>query len=1210
MSHQNQAGALSVESLMTPLAELAGLGIWLLSADTPSVLVSRSYFSLLGEADSAGNYSPEACLARFHSKDKEDLLTLLNTPPGERQAFSARLRIRHENGIWHWFQVKGAALENGQYGLTFSDITEFKEIEAAAVDSQLRYRSLYSTSPLAIILWNKEGQITEWNRVAESTFGWLSHEVVGRPIHHTLFPESERSLFSQTVKDLARGEGNGRCTSDNLTKAGQALRCQWSNVLLRNNQGNLIGIMSLVEDQTDAWAMECELRRNEAMYRALVETSPDAIFLLDNQGKVAMANYQAARLYGVEDLSDLIGNYFHKILPEGEASNFCTTVMANPDDHIGIVSTEEIPLRHVDGRIFDGEVSYTATTNHEGWANGLIVVGRDITQRKRIQRELQDHRDHLETLVKARTVELEAAQETLSQIIAGCPVPIFVLGTDHVVTHWNHASEMALGRNAETVLGTQDQWQPFYDQARPVLADIIINSDTDALSRYYGDHYCPSALVEGGYEATEYFPSLQRWFQFTAAPVRNRAGEIIAAIETLVDITTSKAAEQTLIEARQLAESAAKMKAEFLANMSHEIRTPLNAVIGLTRLLRQSDLNELQREYADKIFNASRMLLALLNDLLDFSKIEAGQLRLENSEFLLDELLDNVATVVQTPAREKGLELHFVVASDVPPVLKGDSLRLTQVMVNLLSNAVKFTTHGFVSVSIRAENATDDQVKLVVAVRDTGIGLTPEQQSKLFQAFSQADTSTSRKFGGTGLGLIICRRLVALMGGDILLESTPGTGSTFTFTANLGRSTAAPDLPRLPQSEALIVDDHPLARAVLCVQLRLMGFQPSTASNCAEFKKILEANPNRYQWLFLDWLLPDGSGHELAQYARSLCPQAKVVVVTATDPQIVRNTIEPGLLDAILTKPLILTQLAKTLGSLSGLAQTASEATPGSAELAGIKSLVVDDIAINRFIASEMLQGYGAHVTLAESGQQALDLIGEHDQHFDLVLMDVQMPEMDGIEATEQIRAKPDLEALPVIAMTAHALEFHDSRCQAAGMVDYVGKPIDPDKLLKVCRKWGYTQGAKPRLSQASLDATPSAPMILAAANVAAVADTGKPDALPDLPGINLEEGLRRLMNKRDLFEKVTRDFYLRFKQEDQRIQEALDAGDTATAERLVHTIKGLAGSIGAQTLHTQGAALELALHAGSENLTPLLEEFFSALRTVLQGLQQAYRLE
>lgn len=1198
MSQSADSDTRRFESLMAPMADLVGLGYWLFEPGSTDIFVSASFHKLLGYSTEGTQVTPDACLERVHPKDKPQLKALLGTEPPGTPAHH-RLRIRHENGIWHWFEVKSGPLPQGCRALTFLDISEFKEIEAAAVDSQLRYHSLYSTSPLAIILWNKEGQITEWNRRAESTFGWLSHEVVGRPIHRLLFSENERELFSQTVKDLARGEGNGRCTTNNLTKQGQILRCHWSNVLLRSNQGTLIGIMSLVEDYTESWAMECEIRRNEAMYRALVETSPDAIFLLDTQGSISMANYQAARLHGVDDLGELVGTSFSSLLPEGKESEFWTQVLANPDDHIGLIGSDETHLRRADGSLFDGEISYTATINHEGHASGLVVVGRDITQRKKIQQELRNHRDHLEQLVLARTAALEAAQETLSQIIEGCPVPIFVVDTHKQVTHWNHASEVALGAKAESLLGSQDQWKVFYDTRRPVLADLVVEGRSDEIPLYYGDKTSPSPLVDKGFQGIDYFPSLQRWYQFTAAPVKNRQGEVIAAIETLVDITASKAAEQTLIEARQLAESAAKMKAEFLANMSHEIRTPLNAVMGLTRLLRQTTLDARQQEYAEKIFNASRMLLALLNDLLDFSKIEAGQLALENAEFQLDELLDNVATVVQTPARDKGLEIHFICSPEVPCTLKGDSLRLTQVMVNLLSNAIKFTSHGHVAVKLSVLQQDAGEVCLQVAVEDTGIGLTPDQQSRLFQAFSQADTSTSRKFGGTGLGLIICRRLVGLMGGSIHLDSTAGVGSTFTFNARLGKApkTATLTLPRFEGQRALIVDDHPLARSVLCEQLGVLGFKCLAVGTATEFKKAL-LEP--FDWIFLDWLLPDTSGHELAKQARSKKPQAKLLLVTATDPQAVREAIAAPIFDAILTKPLIFSRLAQTLAGLCGQAVPQEPTKTPHQALLGLKLLVVDDIATNRFIASELLRGLGANVEQAESGEQALTLIGESDQHFDVVLMDVQMPEVDGVETTEMIKAIPALKDLPVIAMTAHAMESEINRCKACGMVDYIGKPIDPELLVEVLRRWGYDQNGQPRISKRSLPQPPGCK------------EESKPGvkSADQLPGIDLAEGLRRLMNKRDLFDRVAKDFYARFKDEAALIHEAVRADDRSSAERMVHTIKGLAGSLGAKDLQQAAADLEEAIYNGQTDFEALQLRFSDALQTVLAGLKAAYSID
>lgn len=804
------------------------------------------------------------------------------------------------------------------------------------------------------------------------------------------------------------------------------------------------------------------------------------------------------------------------------------------------------------------------------------------------------------------------ATTVLGQIVERCPLPIFVLDAHGYVTHWNRACETILQIPASEVLGTQEQWRPFYREARPVLADLVLQGDLNSLHLLYPGKAQASTWSEDGIEVIDYFPNLNRWLQMTATPIRNSAGKVVGVIQTLIDVTANKSAENTLTEARQLAESAVRLKSEFLANMSHEIRTPLNAVISLTRLLRSTALDSRQREYSDKILSASSILLALLNDVLDLSKIEAGQLQLEQKEFSLDEVLENVATVVQNMAQEKGLELAFLVDPDMPKLLRGDSLRLTQILVNLFSNAVKFTNKGHVlgrfRVLTRNEPKTDSAaslVQLMVEVEDTGIGLTLQQQERLFQAFSQADTSTTRKYGGTGLGLIICRRLIEMMQGTIWVHSTYGEGSSFMFTANMEALTPLPS----PQTNiangkrVLLLDSHSLTGEAIQRYLGLLNYEYLWIDNLAAAHELLRAPSQEFAFIILNQSLVGSATalHQCIPELRQLSQETTRLLVLSDEPV---TNLEDSLrvlgVSAILSKPLTLTHLASTLTMLGTATAAAQHGLGLTQPLRGLQILVVDDISDNRFIATELLQALGAaKVESCSSGSAALEKIGNTDRHYDVVLMDVQMPDLDGINTTRQIKSHPALADLPIIAMTAHTRDEEVRRCHEAGMVDFMQKPIELAILRRVVQRWGYSETGKPR--QEILRGRKAVAPLPSVNQQAA----GSAVDIPLLPGIEVEEGLRRLMYRPALYRRVLQDFYERFCQEDQRIGQAINAGDFASAIYLAHSIKGLAGTVGAVTLQHAAKELEDSLRAEDAQIQTTLADFSCALQQVLHSLRQ-----
>ncbi|HJV66207.1 MAG TPA: response regulator [Geomonas sp.] len=672
---------------------------------------------------------------------------------------------------------------------------------------------------------------------------------------------------------------------------------------------------------------------------------------------------------------------------------------------------------------------------------------------------------------------------------------------------------------------------------------------------------------------------------------------------------------------RLSAEAASQAKSAFLANMSHEIRTPMNAIIGMAHLALKTELTPRQRSYLSKIQASGQLLLGIINDILDFSKIESGKFNLQRQEFTLEQVLETVSVVVYEKAFGKGLEIFFEIDPEIPATLVGDPLHIGQIILNYAVNAVKFTEHGEISIAAWLQHRSEDEVLLRFEVTDTGIGLTAEQQETLFNSFQQADMSTTRKYGGTGLGLAISKRLAELMGGTVGVKSRFGSGSTFWFTARLEIAPAqAPHAlleKELSGSPVLLVDDHDHARQALRAALAGHGFR--VTDGCSGAWALQEAaaarrRGNPFRIVFLDCEMADPDGIETALRLRAEGGEtAPVVLLTSFGTEQLLTRADAAGIEEVLTKPVTSSVLFETALRLmkegaGRQAEAEVEACPVESvppRLPSARILLVEDNEINQEVAVDLLTEGGMQVTTAQNGEVALQRLAEAT--YDLVLMDMQMPVMDGVSATARIRRDPRWATLPVIAMTANVMQQGRDDCLAAGMNDFIAKPIEPERLWSVLQQWlKPTPAGLPEERQLRDD--PSLPAGREPKPGPSPASAGNEPELPaEIAGFDLRLGLSRVRGKTRLFLSLLRKFVAEYRDCAGQIRQAISRNDWQSAERIAHSLKGVAGNLAAIRVQRVAAAVEQSLRKrGGEDpeLQGTLLQLEAALAEVAEDLQ------
>ena len=1099
----------------------------------------------------------------------------------------------HQDGLHNYISIK-FPLE-GDDGVVyatagiFTDITMRKHAEEKLRESEQLFRSIFENAQIGISLYSVSGAQYFTNRALRKMLGYSHDELSSVEKWNRIVHPDERVAEAERYSALLEGKRDGGAWEQRFVHSdGRIVNTSQKVSVLRDATGKPQYILNMTEDVTERLQSKEALQASEQLFRSIFENAQIGIgvFKIDKQELSPNRALQEMLGYSEKELSRL--ETWDAITDPNESAS-------DADRYSELVAGKrdkdewEQRLIRRDGRIVITSVRFSLLRDAAGRPQYVASLQEDITERR-----------IAEDLLRKREEELRRAN-----FLADTALELSKAGYWHVPldgSGWYNSSP----RRVE-VFGEIPR--PDY---RYRLDEMFANASEGDETAAKAAREAFNAAVEGKRATYDTVFAYKRpidgriaWVHALGHMQKDAYGKPTDMYGVSQDITDFKRLEADLVAAKEAAEGATKAKSDFLANMSHEIRTPMNAILGMTHLALKTELTSKQTDYLTKTKVAAQTLLGIINDILDFSKIEAGKLEMEKAEFSLDSVLDNLSSIVSQKAHDKNLEFLVAAPHDLPPNLVGDALRLGQILINLVNNAVKFTERGEVVLTVALEEQVSDRVKLKFSVSDTGIGMTPEQTARLFQAFSQADTSTTRKYGGTGLGLSISKRLVEMMGGEISSESNLGVGSTFWFTAwfgtTLGEAKRKRFIPDLADMRVLVVDDNEQARVILSDALRGFGLRAESASSGQDaIQKVTFADSqDPYRVLLMDWQMPGMDGLEASRtimHGSFLKQPPKIVMVTAFGREDIQARAEAIGIDGFLLKPVSPSLLCDTLMELFGATDEQGDRSRMakrdvlSPDASGIRILLVEDNEVNQQVATELLESAGATVTIANHGGEAVKILTEGGvpPPFDVVFMDLQMPEMDGFTATKLIRTRSQLEYLPIIAMTAHALVEERQRCMEAGMNDHVSKPIEPDALFSTLMRW-----APPRQGRTTQSESRSAQLI-------------DDVAFAEIEGVDTASGLKRVAGNKRLY----RNLLARFADEQcdagSQISAAIDGGQQELAERLAHTVKGVAGNIGVEGVFNTAARLERAIRERDARVRGLVEEFTQSLSSQIQTIGRA----
>ncbi|MDM8561537.1 response regulator [Candidatus Parabeggiatoa sp. HSG14] len=1094
-------------------------------------------------------------------------------------------------------------------------------------DTEERYQSVITAMQEGVILQSADGCIIACNESAEYILGLNKKQIMGRtsldPCGQAIHEDG--SSFSKETHPAMITLHTGKLCSNvimGIYKPDGQLN--WISInsqpLFQEGENSPSAVVTSFANITERKQTEEELEKSEERFRTLVSNIPGIIYRC-TYNKNWIIKYISGE---VDKISGYPASYFIN----NQIHKYTNIIHLSDQNRVKEIVRDAINNKcpyTVEYRIIHKECSIkwvyergTGIFNEYGevlWIDGVIF---DITDRKQAEEALRDSYMRFTTVMDSLDAIVYAADFKTYELLFLNKYAISLFGNIVGNTCWQVLQST---QNSPCTFCTNDKLLNAQGKSTGIHVWEFKNTIT-------GEWYqCSDQAIQwpdGRLVRMEIATNITEQKR-TEEALQQRVNELAEAKKVSINMMKDiEAAKKRADVTKEEAEKANCAKSEFLANMSHEIRTPMSAIIGLTQLTLKTDLTTKQRDYLTHIESSSHILLGILNDILDFSKIEAGMLSMESVNFHLDDVLDNLSTLLSIKVEEKGLELLLTTGIDVPRYLVGDPLRLGQILINLATNAVKFTKEGEIVIKVELVKLEKAQIKLCFSIRDTGIGISQEIITRLFDAFTQADSSTTRKFGGTGLGLAICKRLVAMMGGDIWVESQLGKGSTFYFTAlfehQIGEVERTFQLPmNMRGLRVLIVDDNESALTILREELSAFSFEVSSVNSGKAALIELEnaVKTKAYDLVLLDWKMPEMDGVETAKRIKEnphLPKRPMIIMVTAFAWEKPLKNVEKVHIDACLTKLMSRSTLFDTIMGVFKkntvevhhyrLHKYAAIINETMKIVRGARVLLVEDNAINQQVACEMLKNVGLIVEIANDGRDAVaTIIANMDNntitHFDVVFMDIQMPEMDGCEATQLIRERLQSNELPIIAMTAHAMTGDREKCLQSGMNDYVTKPIDVVHLLTILKKW-----IKPRKRiNEEVKNFPKIKADIPSFHKQELDGISPEEILSyELSGIYIKSALRRLNGNRKLFNKLLTYFSLEYQNAADDFRAAFEKNDLETLQHLAHTLKGVAGNFSAIQLQSAARELETAIKQKRLNdINALIDKLENALAPLLK---------
>ncbi len=1146
-------------------------GTWEFNVQTGEQIINERTAEIIGYAvQELRPLSLQTWVEHCHPDDlRQSRLLLTQHLEGGLGYFDCKVRMRHRDGHWVWMHTRGRTSGWSADGKpewvsgTHMDITEAKEAEAQLQQSASQLRD----SEAFLVRAGRIAGVGRWQLdLLDGTVHWSDQTCHIHDVARGYAPQ----LNEVTAFFAPEARPEIEAAIEAATQTGKPwdlelplITAMGRRIWVRSageaeyRDGKRIRLLGIIQEVTERRQLADELLQKNELMKTILATIPVGLSVMD--GKLNLIEYNPL----FRTLLDLPDALFNGDVPQ-----------------------------------FESIIRFNARRGEYGEGDPEVIV-KGIME---LARQAQAH--HFERQ-RPNGTTLE---------IRGAPMPDGGFVTTYSDISERRKAEAEAIRSTQLLRGAIDAIDEAFVLFDPDDRLLFCNEKYRSLYALTRDLIVPGAafedLVRQGAERGQYPAAIGRIDQWVAERmVAHRAGDV-TLVQRLDDGRVLRVVERKmpdghivgfriditeLVRASEAAQQATVAKSQFLANMSHELRTPMNAILGMLKLMHNTELSHRQQDYTSKAEGAAKSLLGLLNDILDSSKIDAGKMQLDPQPFRIDRLLRDLSVILSANVGIKPVEVLFDIDPATPKTLIGDSMRLQQVLINLTGNAIKFTAQGEVVVQIKVLAQTGPDTTLRISVRDSGIGIAPEHQQHIFGGFSQAEASTTRRFGGTGLGLSISQRLVALMGGELAIDSALGRGSTFHFTLNLPAADPAPSdaktaIMRLAEPLiVLVVDDSPTARELLLAMAQSWGWQVDVAASGAEAIRCVQARASAalapYQAIFIDWQMPDMDGWETIARIHQVNPAGAVpitVMVTAHGREMLsrRTAQEQAGLHAFLVKPITASMLfdavADARAGHGNVRASPREKASRQGRLDGLRLLVVEDNLVNQQVARELLSAEGAQVVIAANGQLGVAAVAAATPPFDAVLMDIQMPVMDGYTATRTIRQELGLTRLPIIAMTANAMASDREACLNVGMNDHVGKPFDLPHLVDVLLSHIRHPG----------DAAPVIAAQSAAITHPGAATPDRAQALPATDAVEFDAALERMGGNAALYGRILQSYLDEIVGLPDQLDTLLLQGDCDAAGRLLHTLKGLSATVGASYMAGVARAAEGRVKAGPATLT------------------------